>query len=254
MGRRAFAVHRWLGALVGAQLFLWSLGGLMFGLHDLDWVRGTRGQRKPGEPEAVPWERVKVTPAEAAQRSGLARVDGISLRAWRQYVVYEVVAQPDTTRLVDAESGEPRSPIDRATAEQIAVDDRTQPTRVRAAALVESDPPTEFRELGLPAWRVDLDDADNTHVWVDAQTGRVTARRNDAWRRFDFFWMLHTMDYKGRDDFNHPLLVAFAALGVLAVSSGGVLWALRLVRRWRKRCAAPATGPATADRPSGLES
>lgn len=111
MGRRQFAVHRWLTVVVSVQLFLWSLGGLIFATHDIDWVRGEDG----------------------------------------------------------------RNP--------------------RANAVVDA-------------------------IYVAANTGRVTARRNNAWRRFDFFWMLHTMDYQGRDDFNHILLIAFAGLGLAAVISG----------------------------------
>jgi hypothetical protein len=45
--------------------------------------------------------------------------------------------------------------------------------------------------------------------------------------------MLHTMDYGGRDDFNHPLLIGFAALGLTAVLSGWSLWIVRLWRRAR---------------------
>ena len=106
---------------------------------------------------------------------------------------------------------------------------------IKTVTLVESNPPTEFRERDLPAWRIDLADEDNTHIWVDAMTGRVAARRNDAWRRFDFFWMLHTMDYRGRDDFNHPLLIVVACLGLVTLGSGAFLWGLRLARRRRKR-------------------
>ena len=82
-----------------------------------------------------------------------------------------------------------------------------------------------------------LADADNTHIYIDQATGAVAARRNDAWRRFDFFWMLHTMDYSGRDDFNTPWLIGFSVLGLLSVGSGWVIWLLRLFRK---------TGRATA--------
>ena len=54
--------------------------------------------------------------------------------------------------------------------------------------------------------------------------------RTDAWRLKDFFWMLHTMDYRGRDDFNNPLVVA---VGVSAAWVGltGLWLLLRVFRR-----------------------
>ena len=86
----------------------------------------------------------------------------------------------------------------------------------------------------LPAWQVKLTDVDNTHVYVDQATGTVASRQNDAWRQFDFFWMLHTMDYSGRDNFNTPWLIGFSVLGLLSVSSGWDIWVFRFARA-RKR-------------------
>ena len=74
----------------------------------------------------------------------------------------------------------------------------------------------------------------NTHVYVDQATGTVASRRNDAWRQFDFFWMLHTMDYSGRDNFNTPWLIGFSVLALLSVSSGWDIWVFRFARA-RKR-------------------
>ena len=50
--------------------------------------------------------------------------------------------------------------------------------------------------------------------------------RNDRWRAFDFLWMLHTMDYRGRADFNNRALRAFSVLGLVTVLSGFVLFVL----------------------------
>ena len=51
---------------------------------------------------------------------------------------------------------------------------------------------------------------------------RVVRVRSDIWRRHDFFWMLHIMDYDTRDDFNSLLLI-FAASLALFMSLSGVL-------------------------------
>ena len=125
--------------------------------------------------------------------------------------------------------------LDPETARAIALADQAPGAQVASVHPVVSDPPSEYRGLPLPAWRVVMDDREGTSVYVDRAAGRVRARRNHAWRRHDFFWMLHTMDYRGRDDFNHPLLVVAAALGMLSSLSGLLLWSLRIRRRMRRR-------------------
>lgn len=56
----------------------------------------------------------------------------------------------------------------------------------------------------------------------------MLARRNRIWRLYDFFWMLHIMDYDERENFNNPLIRAFAATGLLFALSGLFLVAQRV--------------------------
>lgn len=233
MGRRSFAVHRWLGLAIGIQLLLWSVGGLIFSTHSISWVRGNDG-RKEIRAEALPLDSIAVTPGQAAKRAGLGNAETIILRSHIGDPVYEVRGEGGRA-LVHANSGELLSPLSKSAAEKVALRDRAGTPAVSAISLLEEDPPTEYREGELPAWRVVLRDGDNTHIYVSASTGKITARRNDAWRRFDFFWMLHTMDYGGRDDFNHPLLIIASLVAVLSVLSGWLLWGLRISRRRRRK-------------------
>jgi uncharacterized iron-regulated membrane protein len=238
MSRRFYAVHRWLGLIVGVQLALWCVGGLIFATHDLAWVRGEDG-RNPAHAPGLDLARVRLAPdAAVAAAGGAAAVDELVLRPLLGRAVYEI-RHGDGTALVDAESGAVLSPLGRDMAIAIARADRAGQPEVLAATLIERDPPTEYREGALPAWQIALADGEGTHVYVAANTGRITARRNDAWRRFDFFWMLHTMDYRDRDDFNHPLLIASASAAAVTLASGFALWGIRLRRRWR-RVAGPA--------------
>ncbi|RMH10155.1 MAG: hypothetical protein D6695_11965, partial [Planctomycetota bacterium] len=96
-----------------------------------------------------------------------------------------------------------------------------------------SDPPIEYRSGPLPAYAVQLDHPKRPHIYIDARSGQITARRNRPWRIFDFFWMLHTMDYAGRDDFNHPLLTGFSVLAIASAGSGLALWGWRAMPRRR---------------------
>jgi uncharacterized iron-regulated membrane protein len=137
----------------------------------------------------------------------------------------------DGARLWRASTGEPLI-IDEARARRLALADQQHGAVLRSATRID-EAPLEYRGKPTPAWRLELADERNTRIYVDATTGKVTARRNDLWRWFDFFWALHIMDYGEREDFNHPLLIGFAALGLLTVVSGGLLWALRVGRRLR---------------------
>ena len=69
-------------------------------------------------------------------------------------------------------------------------------------------------------------------VGID-DTGQVRARRNEMWRWFDTFWMLHIMDYKTRDNFNHPVLIGFAGLALVSALAGFILLILRIQRSLR---------------------
>ena len=192
--RKTRAVHRWLGLVTGVQLLFWCAGGFVFSTHEIEWVRGNHGRDK-SPPATLPPDGIATSPAKAIAASGEAFT------------------------------------IDEAQARAIARADRAEQPEVSRATLITGHAPVEFRGRDLPAWRVELADAGNMHVYIDQSTGVIAARRNDAWRRFDFFWMLHTMDYSGRDDFNTPWLIGFSVLGLLSVCSGWAIWLFRLVRR-----------------------
>ena len=101
-----------------------------------------------------------------------------------------------------------------------------------AARLLERS--MEVRDHAGAVWRVDVQDADETAVYVSAATGEIVAHRNRSWRVFDVAWMLHIMDYGGRSDFNHPLVIVSAVLGVLLVAGGVWLLVARFLPRRRR--------------------
>ena len=226
--RTVRSIHAWLGLITGIQLLFWCAGGLVFSTHDIEWVRGNHG-RDSSPPATLQPQTIATSPADAIAASGLANVHEVTLTMLLGKPVYRLTGEGGSA-LVDAGSGKVFT-IDESQARNIAQADRAQPPEVTQAALLTADAPTELRGRNLPAWQVKLADADNTHIYIDQATGAVAARRNDAWRRFDFFWMLHTMDYSGRDDFNTPWLIGFSVLGLLSVGSGWVIWLFRLFRK-----------------------
>jgi uncharacterized iron-regulated membrane protein len=219
-------VHKWLALIVGIQIVLWVLGGFMMSVLDIDRVHG---DHNVAPVTRAPVEMIDILPpAEAAQRAGLANIFATRLETWQARPVYRFEMMSGRMALVAALTGELLSPIDEATARQIALADHIATPDILSAEFF-MDPPREYGRAG-PVWQITFDDGEGTRTYVSPETGEVVTHRNDTWRLFDFFWMLHIMDYEERDDFNHPLLVSFAALSLITVFAGLVLLVLKMQR------------------------
>ena len=137
--------------------------------------------------------------------------------------------------MADAETAVIRQPIAKDEAVQIAsASFNGEPTLKSVEYITTTNGHHEYREKPLPAWAVTFEHPTNTTIYVSSEFGKVESFRNNKWRLFDFLWMIHTMDYKERDNFNNWLLRGFALFGLLTILSGFVLfWVSR--RRKRKK-------------------
>lgn len=219
--RRAIRqIHRWLGLIVGLQLLLWVFGGLTMSALRLESVRG----EDYAAPAALPlWtaDTLSYTLTDAIRdfaRSGVS--DGHLTQLLGRPVYRLQTAEGVMT--IDAQSAQALSPLPEDLARQIALDDYSGPGALNGLSRVETAT-TETRGRELPLWRAQFDDRRNTTLYISPQTGTVVARRNDLWRAFDFVWMLHVMDYRQRENFNHPLLIGAAASSLLFMLSGGMM-------------------------------
>ncbi len=245
MNRLLYALHKWISAAAFVQLAIWTVSGFLFTAISQESIRSApvegahRGVIEGPPPIAVARALELASPA-----SGNA--SRVELRATPTGLYYVVQGESATVR-IDARAGVV-APVTSAEAEAIAQGDQPGAPQVKGTALVQSSspPPVEYRdcesgECPLPAFRVALADAAGTVVYVDAVTGDVTARRNDRWRTYDFFWSLHIMDYRGREDFNHWLIRGAALLAMATVVSGIALLTLRAIR-WIGRLRRAAQG------------
>jgi len=223
--------HRFLGLVIGLQLLLWTVSGLYFSWNNIEEVRGEHLVAEPGllAPDYSAW----LSPGEAIaslskHTSGVEGVSGVSLRSLLGGAVYEInylLNKKDHYALVDANSGEVRSPLGREEAVAIAVADFVpDATVLRTDLIEEAGGHSEYRGRELPAWRVEFDHPSGARIYVSADRGLVRARRNNTWRVFDFLWMFHIMDYEARDDINNLLLRILSIFGVATVVSGYLLW------------------------------
>ena len=224
--------HRYLGLFVGIQLLLWVVSGLYFTWNDIDKVRGAH------------MTNVVATDIRADRLAGLdgvlrsfretnpqiRSIERVELRLLLGQPVYEIsFSSGDETdfRLVDAVSGELMPLLDEATAVRLAQADFAEAAEVQGVELLRTaSGHAEYRGRDLPVYRVTMKHPDEVSIYVSARRGMVTARRNSTWRVFDFFWMLHTMDFETRDDFNHVLIKLFSVLGLITVLSGFLHWAV----------------------------
>ncbi len=221
--------HKWLALIVGVQVFAWVLGGFVMVWYPIEEVRGQHNAKQV-EPSALSTQEAILAPKEILTQFDSETIHTITLRRFMDEMVYETRDIEGKYALFDAHRGNRLTPFDEDIAREIAQLDFSGSGKVLSATLIDQRV-SEFRGGPLPVWRIIFDDADNTRLYVSPDRGRVLARRNSTWRLFDFFWMLHTMDYQDRDDFNHPLIVIAAAATLIVTISGIILIFFRFRRR-----------------------
>lgn len=240
-------LHRYLGLVIGIQLLIWTVSGAFFSFNSIRSVRGEDRVRQPDPIDLAQSSLIHswLTP-EMRDALGERPVSSVQIRSMAGRPVMELECRSGSQvapLLVDVSSGHILSPIKEETARQIALNDYDGSPAIESVTFIETTTQhSEYRGKELPAWRVQLADDRKTAIYVSANRGLVTARRNQQWRWFDWFWMLHTMDYQGRDNFNTMLLKTVSCFGIATVASGFLLWAQtsRLFRR-RKRTRPPTT-------------
>ena len=207
--------HLWAGVLFGVQVILWMLSGVVMSWYHIDLVRGDR-QAVASVASSLDADDY-LSPARIIEQAG--EVEQITLRRFQGRPVYET-RSADGAAIYDALDGKRLSPISEEAARAIARNGFAGAGEVTRLQLVE-DPGSEMRGIGpRPIWRAQFDDRLHTRIYVSPETGVILRRRNDVWRLYDFFWMLHIMDYEERHDFNNLLLRAASAAGLLFSLSG----------------------------------
>jgi len=172
-----------------------------------------------------------ISAAAAADGAGFGAVRSAQLDTWMGRPVWRLTAFSGAGALVDAVTAERLDPVDESIARAVAEADYTGPGALAAMDYLETGP----REAGgrSPLWRAVFDDRDATTLYVSPSSGAVVARRSTTWRVYDFFWMLHIMDYKTRENFNNPLVLTFAGAALTFAFSGLMLLVHRFALRPR---------------------
>ncbi|WP_439880124.1 PepSY domain-containing protein [Pontibacter sp. MBLB2868] len=251
--------HRYLGVILGIQFLFWTLGGLYFSWNDIDEVHGDhlRSEKKyfPASMNLVSPQVVldklnannTIDSVMSVQLIEIAGVPAYQIRYYSgeaDHSAHEAGSHmPGHTsnvkvQLADAGTGDFLPALSKEMAVTVARNQLVDPIKVaQVEYLTEVGSHHEYREKPLPAWAVTFNQPDNCTVYIAAELGTFQAIRHNQWRAFDFFWMLHTMDYEGRDNIGNWLLRIFSVFGLVTVLSGFVLYFVSSpsVRKIKKR-------------------
>ena len=208
--RRFARWHIWLGWLAAIPLLLWTASGLFMTLRPIDEVRGG-ALRQP--PTLIQTEGLQL-PKLAGYVKRLALVDAPGGAVW-------VVTDANGKMTRYGASGLAAAPVAEAEARKMAVLAYRGDAKLEAIQRFDADhAPLDLRQT-RPSWQAKF--TDDTHVYIDADTGEVLALRTGWWRAYDFMWGLHIMDPVGRENTSHVLLWLFGAVALVMSLLGTVL-------------------------------
>lgn len=216
-------LHKWLGLIVVLQLLLWTVSGTMFAWLDHHEVSAEHSVKNVEPPMFDPSVALVEPPTWAASDE----LQEVRLTSLLDRWVWRVETNTGV-KLLSATTGEPLQMTEQLIRDLAA----RQYTGTGKIASVMFHPAATIETRDSAAtWEARFDDERATTFYFSADDGRLVEARNDTWRLFDFFWMLHTMDYRGRDNFNNPLVITVGFAALWLALSGFIL----LFKSFRKQ-------------------
>jgi len=216
--RRISKIHKIIGMVIGLQLLLWTASGLFFTLFPFDVIHGDPWRPTIEHGNLVDMELA--ISAEDALRQAGGQAESVTLAPFLGEPVW-LVATPSSRLMIDAVTGEQRSPLssDDINAMIERFDDKPDGLGTLTVTYMISENP--LREYGgpLPAWVIEYEPR-KQRIYIDAVTGQVRSVRTTRWRIFDILWRLHIMDVTGDDRIDTWWMKLAAFLGLTMILSG----------------------------------
>lgn len=207
--------HRYLGLILGIQFLMWTISGLYFSWTDLDDIHGD-GFKNLEHQANFHQNLIAFSALDIAK--GIQKIE---LREINQEPYYWI----NNEKLFNATTGVVKKGVTEKEAISIAQEYMQASLKVKEVELIkELGKHHEYRNKPLPVYVITFEGSDKVKAYVSQKDGRFVTLRHERWRWFDFLWMLHTMDYEGRDNFNTFLLRFFSLFGLMTILSGFVLW------------------------------
>lgn len=224
--------HRYIGLFVSLQLLAWTIGGIWFTWNDIDDIHGDY-LRNFAQPEIK--KDLISTQIALDNIPDLNSLNSINVITILNKPIYRVRYNNNQINLINALTGELLPEINKQQAIAIAKANTSFEAEIKSVELLtETDKHHEYREKPLPAWAVTYDYPDAPTFYISTKLGTLTAVRHNSWRIFDFLWMLHTMDYEGRDDFGNWLIKIFSVIALITAISGIVLFFISRRRKVKR--------------------
>jgi len=210
--------HIWLGWLVGIPTLMWMVTGLYMAAKPIEEVRGNHLRVEQAvQPLVLPGSALASAEFPIREMRAVMQ-DGRAVAI--------LTGMDGSTRRVDMQSGAALPALSANDARLIVAEQIKGGDQIRSVTAFDADNvPFDFRRE-MPVWQVALEDG--AHIYVGRDTGQIEAVRTRWWRGFDFMWGLHIMDLRTREDTSHPILILFAALGVIGALLGCILMFRRL--------------------------
>jgi uncharacterized iron-regulated membrane protein len=245
--RALILVHRWLG--VGCCLFfaMWFATGIV--MHFVSFPALTEAERIAGMAPVDP-AGARAGVGDAVTASGIADAARVRLLARPDGLVY-VVRGKSGLRALHAADLSPADALSERLALAIAVDHaRRRELEADAATVIERashDQWTVSNNLDIhrPLYRIALNDAGGTELYVSSTTGEVvrdTTRRERLWNYAGSVahWIYPTVLRRHRDAWANSVW-ALSLVALIAACSGAVIGMLR-IRLARRRLLSPYEG------------
>jgi hypothetical protein len=232
--------HRYLGVVFGIQFLFWTVGGLYFSWTNIKKIRGE--DIRKDESQFV-CNKKMVAPDSIInllqKQDTVLHIKSVQLINVLDSTYYQVSfnnGQRVKTRLANAATGNLRQSLTESEAIQVAKSRLKNPEEaISVKYLTAANGHHEYREKPLPAYAITFKGSINSTIYVSTEMGTVQSFRNNQWRLFDFLWMMHTMDYKERDNINNWVLRVFSILGLVTILSGFVLYIITFRLKLKKR-------------------
>lgn len=212
-------VHKWGGLLLAIQITCWIAGGVVMSVLPLDKVHGDHLVTRN-----LPDLFAKIDYSYSVDKilaTLPASVRQIELTRLVDRAIYRITTD-DGVALFDAKNGELIDGIDAKTIAEVAKAHYLGDGSMINVELIDFIP-QEVSFKGKQIWRVEYEDAWSSTLYFSPSTGEFISVRSNMWRVFDFFWMLHIMDYDERENINNPLLITFSLSAFFFTLSGIVL-------------------------------
>lgn len=215
--------HRRIGIVIGIQVLLWISGGVVMSAIPIEMVRG----KHLVEHMDIGVEQQKVLEFKPIQ--DLSQWKQLAWFKRGQQVLVKALSFDDQVHYLDPNTGANIGSLSKQAIRDFANQQYLGSGNVSHINLID-ELPQEVGHLTGPIYQVIFSDSIDTHFYIDPYSAQIKSVRSHIWRIYDFFWMLHIMDYDRREDFNNPLVITASVSALLFVFSGFVLLYFSLVR------------------------